>query len=128
MAQTFQQLQKQIEDLKAEAEKLRQSEVKGVITNIRTAIEAYGLSEQDLFGSSGRGPAKKRAGGQRRPTGGKYSDGKGNSWVGRGKRPRWLQEALAAGSKLEDFLANPDGQAASPAAPATKQRGKASSK
>ena len=52
----------------------------------------------------------------------------GNTWVGMGKRPRWLQEALAAGSKLEDFLAKPEGEAAPPAAPATKQRGKASSK
>lgn len=128
MAQTFQQLQKQIEDLKAQAEKLRQGEVQEVIQNIRTAIETYGLSEQDLFGSSGRSPAKKQAGGQRRGTGAKYSDGKGNTWVGRGKRPRWLQEALAVGSKLEDFLAKPEEEAAPPAAPVTRQRGKGSSK
>jgi DNA-binding protein H-NS len=32
-----------------------------------------------------------------------YSDGKGNAWGGRGPRPRWLKEALAAGAKLEEF-------------------------
>jgi DNA-binding protein H-NS len=27
----------------------------------------------------------------------------GETWSGRGKRPKWLVKALAAGRKLEDF-------------------------
>lgn len=30
----------------------------------------------------------------------------GDTWTGRGPRPRWLREALDAGAVLEDFLAN----------------------
>lgn len=28
----------------------------------------------------------------------------GDSWTGRGPRPRWLRDALTAGASLEDFL------------------------
>lgn len=34
----------------------------------------------------------------------KYSDGAGNAWTGRGKRPNWFLSALAAGKKAEDLL------------------------
>ncbi|HEY8946277.1 MAG TPA: H-NS histone family protein [Polyangiaceae bacterium] len=33
----------------------------------------------------------------------KYADGKGNSWSGQGRRPKWLKDALAAGNALADF-------------------------
>ena len=33
----------------------------------------------------------------------KFRDGDGNSWSGRGTRPRWLAAAIAAGKKLEEF-------------------------
>ena len=115
MPQTFSQLQQQIESLQAEAEQQRQREVKDVVARIREAITAYGLSQQDLFGNSS--PARGANGAARRSGRGtkakpndpssrnaKYRDGSGNTWVGLGKRPRWLQDALARGEKLEDFL------------------------
>jgi DNA-binding protein H-NS len=33
----------------------------------------------------------------------KYRDGSGNTWAGRGVRPRWLVAAIKEGKKLEDF-------------------------
>lgn len=36
----------------------------------------------------------------------KYADGAGNTWIGRGPRPKWLNDALASGNKLTDFLAS----------------------
>ena len=33
----------------------------------------------------------------------KFRDKDGHTWSGRGKRPRWLTESIAAGSKIEDF-------------------------
>jgi DNA-binding protein H-NS len=33
----------------------------------------------------------------------KYSDGNGNTWTGKGKRPGWLLAKLDEGAKLEDF-------------------------
>ena len=51
----------------------------------------------------------------------KYSDNKGNSWSGRGSRPRWLQAALKKrGAKIEDFLIAP------PASPAAASKAAAS--
>lgn len=34
----------------------------------------------------------------------KYDDGNGNTWVGRGPRPKWVKDALAAGRGLDEFL------------------------
>lgn len=40
----------------------------------------------------------------RRPAGTKYRDEQGHQWSGRGLKPKWLQEALRAGRRLEEFL------------------------
>jgi DNA-binding protein H-NS len=34
----------------------------------------------------------------------KYADGAGNTWIGRGPRPKWLKEAIGAGRALDEFL------------------------
>ena len=34
----------------------------------------------------------------------KYRGPNGETWAGRGARPRWLQEAMKSGAKPEDFL------------------------
>ena len=34
----------------------------------------------------------------------KYRGPEGATWAGRGARPRWMQEAMKAGKKPEDFL------------------------
>jgi DNA-binding protein H-NS len=34
----------------------------------------------------------------------KYRDKAGNTWAGRGAKPRWLVAAVKGGKKLEDFL------------------------
>jgi hypothetical protein len=35
----------------------------------------------------------------------KYADGNGNTWSGRGKKPKWIKDALAVGKTLEDLEA-----------------------
>jgi len=110
MTQTYAQLVKKMETLQAQAEKARSKEVKGVIGRIREAITAYGLTAEDLgFGSKakpGRKPAAakkvaRKAGKTARAV--KYRNEAGEGWVGRGKRPQWLRDALAGGKTLEDF-------------------------
>jgi DNA-binding protein H-NS len=109
MTKTYTQVLKQIETLKAEAEKLRRREVDGVIARIREAIEHYGLTAEDLgLGrAAAKAPAKKagksapKAAAAPRPA--KYRDDAGHSWGGIGKRPQWLRDALAAGKTLKDF-------------------------
>jgi DNA-binding protein H-NS len=34
----------------------------------------------------------------------KYRSTKGETWAGRGQRPKWMVEALKKGKKMEDFL------------------------
>ena len=55
MAQTYTQIQRQIEALQKQAEKLKASEVAAVVERIKVAIEHYGLTSDQLFGSSSAG-------------------------------------------------------------------------
>jgi DNA-binding protein H-NS len=34
----------------------------------------------------------------------KYKSAKGETWAGRGAKPKWMAEALKKGKKMEDFL------------------------
>jgi DNA-binding protein H-NS len=116
MAKSYEQLRKQIAELQAEAEQVRKKEVGEVIGRIREAIDHYGLSAADLGFRRGTDkadkapkPGRKKPG--RKPgakaakpaTAALYRDEAGNTWGGRGKRPKWLHEALASGRKLEDL-------------------------
>jgi DNA-binding protein H-NS len=112
MTKSYVQVLKQIDTLKAEAERLRRQEVDGVIDRIRDAIRHYGLTAADLGLSraktDAKGPARKTRGRRKAKAAAasaaaKYRDDQGHSWVGRGKRPQWLRDAIAAGKKLEDF-------------------------
>lgn len=119
MTKTYAQIVKQIESLKQEAERARSKEIAGVVTRIREAIDAYGLTAQDLgfSGKAAKGdaastaaaPVKRRG---RKPNANKASkaprvvkfrNDSGGTWGGVGKRPDWLREALAAGKQLSDF-------------------------
>lgn len=119
MPKSLKQVLSQIEKLKKEADALRAREVSGVVARIREAIDHYGLTPEELFGSSGTRPARartaKRPAGKRagaaRAAGGrksmgqpKYHDGAGRTWTGVGKRPNWFKEALDAGKTAEDLL------------------------
>lgn len=109
MSKSYSQVMKQIQNLQREAEDLRRKEIQGVVERIKEAIKAYNLSASDLgLGAAKRGrvsAARKAApkahkSKSRAP---KYRDENGNTWVGRGKRPGWLRDALAAGRNLSDF-------------------------
>jgi DNA-binding protein H-NS len=107
MTQSYKQIQKQIETLQRQAEKLRKQEVDGVVARIKVAITHYGLTADQLgFGSAANGVKAKAKAGKAVPTrSAKYSDGQGNSWSGIGKRPYWLRDALNAGKTLDEFAA-----------------------
>lgn len=111
MAKTYEQLQRQIQALQAEAEKLRRKELDEVIGRIREAITFYGITAADL-GLAAKSPAKPKSAGRARPgrKAGKpakaavaYRNQNGQTWGGRGKRPQWLRDALAAGQTLDEF-------------------------
>ncbi|MBZ8139385.1 endonuclease [Rubrivivax gelatinosus] len=113
---TYAQLQQQIMLLEAEAQKLKRSERAEVVARLRADIAAWELTPQELFGRGARRvvPAEEA----------RYRDGSGRVWGGRGPRPHWLREALAAGARLEDFRVGATPVPEKPAAPAPKKNGR----
>ncbi len=126
MPKSLKQVLNQIEKLQKEAEAMRAREVSGVVARIREAIDHYGLTPEELFGSAGKTPSRGRASaaaakpGRRAGTGKrggrastparasagapKYQDGAGRTWTGVGKRPNWFKEAIASGKTAEELL------------------------
>lgn len=112
MTKTYAQIQKQIETLQQEAEKLKRNEVEGVIARIKEAIDVYGLTASDL-GLRGLGKMKSAAapmGRKRKPAAKRraagivrYRDQNGNQWTGFGPKPKWLRDALAGGKDIAEF-------------------------
>jgi DNA-binding protein H-NS len=95
---TYLELKQKAEKLMAEAEQMRQKEIDDVIAEIREKMKAYGLTAQDI-GGAGR---KRSSGGAAKTV--KYRGPNGETWSGgRGRKPRWVTEALAKGKKIEDF-------------------------
>lgn len=89
------------------------------VAEARRVIEAELEKLSRLGDAPGRGSAGGRRGGAVLP---KYRnpENPGETWAGRGLRPRWLTAALKGGHKLEDFLI--DGAPAGKAKPAAKTR------
>ncbi len=113
---SYDQILKQIETLKTEAEKARRGEIEGVVNKIRTAIAHYNLTPEEL-GFAARAKPGPKPGGVRakgkpgrkpnpfkKPKGVvKFANGVGGTWGGIGKRPQWLRDAINSGKQLSDF-------------------------
>jgi len=97
--------EEQIAQLRKQAEELRNHERAGVIEELRKKIAEYGLSAADLKLGGTRAPATKRSAGTPAPKAeAKYRSPNGETWSGgRGRKPRWVTEALAAGKSLSDY-------------------------
>lgn len=105
MPKTLAQIQKQIARLEEQANAIKQREVAGVIARIREAITFYKLTPADLalaVPGSGAKPRKTRkprkaAARKKSPAVVKFRGEAGQTWSGRGRRPKWFTDALAAG-------------------------------
>ncbi len=91
----------QLSDLIARAQQ-RQSELAAekivkLREKVQQLVKSEGFSMDDVVGSSRKPRAKVKP---------KYRNpaDKGQTWSGRGKRPRWFAAALAAGKKEKDLL------------------------
>ena len=120
---TLAEIDAELAALHSEREAVRAAEVQDVIARIKQAIEHYGLTADDLGLTSRREASRQAAGVAAAKTPKtrtkwktataanppKYSDGAGKTWTGRGKRPAWFVEALAAGKSADDLLIKPVG-------------------
>jgi DNA-binding protein H-NS len=99
------ELLRQTAELEAQIARQRAEEKAAGIAKAKAVIDEYGLTQEDLFGVGAarakRGPAA--SSGEVRTVAAKYRDANGNTWSGRGLKPRWLSSALAAGASLDSF-------------------------
>lgn len=142
MASSYQALTREIEALKKKAEAARKQEAAELVALIKSGIELYGLTAQDLGLAPGGKPAKKAATAKKVATASKvkapstpaaapavkYVDGAGHSWSGRGPRPGWVKAAIDAGQTLDDLLATAVPKPAPKAKAAGKKAGKSAKK
>lgn len=92
---SYKELQAEIKELQAQAEKARQAELANAIADVKAKIQEYGLTEADIFSSDKR--AKKAAGSTVKP---KYRNPEtGETWTGRGKPPKWI-----SGKNKDEYL------------------------
>ena len=93
----------QIAQLRKQAEEMRNQERAGVIEELRKKIAEYGISATDLK-LAGRGTGKRGGASTSVKAVARYRGPAGETWSGgRGRKPRWVSEALAAGKSLSDF-------------------------
>ena len=74
------------------------------LSALRAKAKSMGFSLEELMDGKAR-PAAARAKSKKPKAAVAYRDPKnsGNTWAGRGARPRWLKEALEKGASLDDF-------------------------
>lgn len=100
---TLQELLDQQAALERQISGIRAAERSRAISDVRTLMAQHGLTVADVSGanSASHNGASKTAGKKVAP---KYRDpGTGATWTGRGLKPKWMAEAVAAGKTPGDF-------------------------
>jgi DNA-binding protein H-NS len=94
---TLQELIAQKEKLEKLIQETRQAELADAIGKVKGLIANFGLTQQDIFGTT-RGAKKAKPEGSK--VAAKYRDPiTGKEWSGRGIAPKWLQ-----GKEKSDYL------------------------
>lgn len=97
------QLQK---DVAAQISHRKVSERTDTLTQLRELAQARGFNLDELLGATAPAKAAKAPKGDKKPSEPKYRNPHDHTatWSGRGRKPQWILDAVAAGGKLEDFL------------------------
>ena len=94
---TYHELMKQAKDLMAQAEAMRSSDRAIAISDIKKKMKEFEISVSDL--EAGSKVSVKAVKGEP-----KYRGPNSELWSGgRGRKPAWVKEALAAGKDIEQF-------------------------
>ena len=102
MNASYKDIKAQIEDLKRQAEEARMNEIDEIIDQIKQEIREYDLSADDLgFHLNTESKPVVRA---RQRSEAKYRGPTGDTWTGRGRKPRWMEQAIAEGHSMDEFL------------------------
>ncbi|WP_413437018.1 H-NS family nucleoid-associated regulatory protein [Sulfuriferula sp. GW1] len=95
---TYKEIKNKIAQLEKEAEALRKAELLAVITEIKAKMAEYGITSKDLGVIKNK---TRKQPGKTSPA--RYRNKEGQTWSGRGRKPKWVIEALATGKTLEDM-------------------------
>ena len=119
---TYENIQKQIERLQAQAKKLESAHIAKktkAIVQVRALMKKLEVNIEDLHTANPKSTETKKPQKAskkplllkpRVPFEAKYRDpGTGDSWTGRGKPPRWLAAHLAEGRSRDEFLIKASG-------------------
>ncbi len=98
---TIADIHAQIAELTAKAEQIRREKYREVLAEVQAKITTYEIIAGDLVfpDASGKTPKTKTV--NKAPV--KYRDKDGNTWTGRGLKPKWLKQAIQNGATLESF-------------------------
>lgn len=98
---TYQELLAQKAELEKQIENARKQELSDAIGQIRSLMSQYGLTVADLGGKASGTKTSSTKGSKVAP---KYRNGStGETWTGRGRQPKWVEQALASGKTLEQL-------------------------
>jgi DNA-binding protein H-NS len=97
---SYSELISQAQALMQQAEQVRKQELSNVIADIKAKMAEYGITIEDLGGSTRKGASSKSK--AKAPA--KYRGPNGELWSGGpGRKPDWVKAALAAGNDIESF-------------------------
>jgi DNA-binding protein H-NS len=97
-------IQAQIAILQAEAAKIIDEQRATVISEIKEKVASYQLVPADIFDDKGVKVKGVKREASSKPAAIKYRSPNGETWSGRGLKPRWLSAEIEAGKSLNDFL------------------------
>jgi DNA-binding protein H-NS len=97
-------LDKQQADLEKQIADTLRAERSSVISQIKGLMAEHGVTLADISGKPGKAPKNPAEPGTTRKVAAKYRDpSTGDTWSGRGLKPKWLSAALEAGRTLDEF-------------------------
>lgn len=97
---SLQDLLAQKAEIDRQISEARRQERNEAISKVRALMAEHGLTASDLVAKS----TSPRASTSGRKVAAKYRDpASGQTWTGRGLKPKWLSAALEAGKQLTDF-------------------------
>jgi len=104
-------IEKEISKLKKKAEALQLRRRKPIMATIIRNMREYAITPEEIAVAFGNSATKKRLGAAKKASGVKQviapkyrHPQSGATWTGRGKPPRWVSDAEAAGTPRQTFL------------------------
>ena len=102
MTEAIQALEKQAAELAAQISAAKTEAKAGAIAAVKAIMADHGLTVADVCGTPS---AVLRASASRigKKVAPKFRNTAGDTWTGRGMKPKWLTAALSAGATVEQF-------------------------